>query len=204
MGEKKTIKKKQKSVKSWLNLKNNPVLSINNSNFSKVFKFPTIFKAPPMKKENPTKEFQQLLENNFSLARRYNRLTENLSDLSLKNFLSNKGSKITQFAFELNQEIDKHKRKPVFRETRQSVIPIREAKPSSEELWEQNLNTCIHFHEKQCRIYQKALSKTNRASFREILIRHKSFFQNSLPELRSLKLNVYDELEKATFSEKIK
>lgn len=126
----------------------------------------------------------RLLENNFFVAKYYRKCLGAVKDEALRTFFRNKASRRFRFAIELSEEIG------FLKGTRSSYGPFsplrRRPVVSAEDDLEQLLEKSIRNDRLIYQEYRKALSEINEGSTREILIRHLSYVEDSLRDLRAL------------------
>ena len=129
-------------------------------------------------------KLNRLLENNFFIAKFYRRMVEVVEDESLLKFFKKKASRRFQFAVELSEEI------AFLKESYSSYGPFTPSKKevaiSSDESLKSLLKRCLDHDREIFKRYTKAISRTNKGSTREILLRHKSFIENSIEDLEAL------------------
>lgn len=126
----------------------------------------------------------RLLENNFFVAKHYRKCMEAVRDDALVIFFKKKASRRFRFAIELSEEIGFLKGKKCsygpFSPFRRH--PAISANDDLEQLLEKSIrNDRLIYQE-----YRKALSEINEGSTREILMRHMSYVEDSLRDLRAL------------------
>ena len=133
---------------------------------------------------NREQYLQQLLEDNFMVARHCRKTMESLSDRSLKHYFQSLASKRSQFAVELGEEIK-------FYGGEEPYIPSlgydRRWTESDGENNFKKTRKCLKLNKASLQKYREALCEIVDGSCREILIRHKAFIKNSIFELESLK-----------------
>lgn len=127
----------------------------------------------------------ELLESNFQIARIYRRTMEASTDPSLKKYLLRQASKRSQFAMELNQNIESlGGRPPSYSKTSQHPDFRTRSLNVNEIIL---LKNCIKKDKICLRKYKKALSKVNDGSSREKLLRHKAAVREGIKELKAFK-----------------
>ena len=142
---------------------------------------------------------RQLMEDNFTVARRYRGFKETMQDASLKYYFQNLASRRSQFAIELGEEIS-------FYGGKLPYIPSTYPQRKREENCQENMVKCIKKALKSEKAsllnYQEALCRICEGSCREVLIRHKAFIENCIFELKALKsLLKYREPEEISLRE---
>lgn len=127
----------------------------------------------------------ELLEINFQIARIYRRTMEASTDPSLKNYLLRQASKRSQFAMELNQDIQSlggkaasYASTPNYQGFRTRSININDMVL---------LKNCIKKDKICLKKYKKALSRVNDGSSREKLLRHQTAVREAIKELKVFK-----------------
>lgn len=124
----------------------------------------------------------QLLEDNFSLSRYFRKLSEFPEDVSLQNYFQSQAARRSQFATELVDEIAFYRGKEPY--VPSNVYERTRSRESAGKLW--LLKNAIHKNRNSLEKYHLALCCIHEGSFREILLRHKAFIENSIFEFSSL------------------
>lgn len=127
---------------------------------------------------------RRLLEDNFLMARHCRKISEKLTDASLKYYFQNLSSRRSQFAVELSDEIS-------FYTGKEPYLPSK-AYDRSRKIGENNdqfqmIKKTLKLIKNSLRDYQEALCRIHEGSFREILLRHKATIENDIFELKSIK-----------------
>lgn len=128
--------------------------------------------------------FRQLLEDNFIVSRLLRKVAEAISESSLENYFNSLANKRNQFAVELSDDIAFYGGKQPFFPP--NVYDRRWRKLAASDTLK-IIKKFYKLHKQSLEKYQTALSKVYDGNSREVLIRHKSFIENSLFELKALK-----------------
>lgn len=127
---------------------------------------------------------RQLLEDNFIVSNLIRKVAEGITDVPLKNYFLDLSNKRNQFAIELSGELAFYGgQKPFFPPNAYDRRWTRLAGADHFRLIKKFLKLNKQSREK----YRMALSQVNDGNCREVIIRHKSYIENSLFELKSLK-----------------
>lgn len=133
---------------------------------------------------NREKYLQQLLNDNFMVARYYRKTMESFLDRSLKQYFQSLASKRSQFAIELGEEIKFYGGEKPYNP------PMGYDRKWTEDDVEgkfEKTSKCVRLNKESLEKYQEALSEISDGSLREILIRHKAFVKNCIVEFEALK-----------------
>ncbi|WP_029038816.1 ferritin family protein [Salinimicrobium xinjiangense] len=126
----------------------------------------------------------KLIEDNFEMSKHCRKSAEKLTDTSLKHYYQNLASRRSRFAVELADEI-------AFYNGKKPYIPSKLYKRDREEFEPEAqrkiISKTLKLNKKDLQSYHEALCRIHLGSFREILIRHKAFIENSIFELKSIK-----------------
>ncbi|MFD2518033.1 hypothetical protein [Salinimicrobium flavum] len=131
------------------------------------------------------KQLQELLIDNFLVARHCRKSTEIISEVSLSYYFQKLASKRSQFAVELGQQTTR------LQEVKPAVSPASYENRWSEKAPEDKLKIVrksIKLYKISLAKYKKALSQINEGGCREILIRHKAHIANTISEMKALKM----------------
>lgn len=138
-------------------------------------------------------QLQFLIEDNFMAAKHCRNTMETIAEISLRHYFQKLASKRSQFAMELGQQIsDLGEKNP--------YVPNSTFENKWTEISDKNklknVRKSLKLYKLSLRKYKLALSNINDGSCREILIRHKAHFSNTISELRSLKQLIKEKMEK--------
>ena len=127
----------------------------------------------------------ELLENNFAVAKTFRKMKRCVNEEHLQNFFQQKASRRYQFAIELSEEIG------FLKEAYCSYGPFSPSRKNSRVTMGEDivslLKVAIRNDKEILQEYKHAMAVINEASTREILIRHMAAMEKSLMELKTLK-----------------
>lgn len=133
---------------------------------------------------NREKNLRELLDDNFSVSKHCRKTVGAIQDTSLKYLFQSYATRRGHFAAEISDEISFYGGKVPY------IPPAAYQRPwpdISEEKKLRAVKRCLKLHKQSYRKYREALSKVNEGSCREILIRHKSYIEKCIFELKSIK-----------------
>lgn len=126
----------------------------------------------------------RLLEDNFLVARHCRKSSEAISDTSLRYYYQNNASRRSQFAMEIAGEI-------TFYTGTEPYTPSQAFDRSRNEIGKGStldiVKISLKLAKKSLENYDEALCCIHDGSCREILLRHRTFIENSIFELKSIK-----------------
>jgi hypothetical protein len=130
------------------------------------------------------KELQELIDDNFRVAKHCRTTMETISEVSLRYYFQKLAARRSQFAMELGQQItvigDKN-----------PYIPTSSFAKKWNDITEENklknVRKALKLYKLSIKNYKKALGNINDGCSREILIRHKAHFATVISELKVLK-----------------
>ncbi len=141
-----------------------------------------------------SKQLQLLIEDNFLVAKHCRKTMETISEVSLRYYFQKLAAKRSQFAMELGSQLNALGGKNPYVPT--STFEKRWS-DISEENKLKNVRQCLKLYKFSVKKYKKALSYINDGCCREVLIRHKAHFAQTIPELKALKKLIQEKQEKA-------
>ena len=130
-------------------------------------------------------QLREILYDNFTAARFLRKVAEVIQDVSLKYYFQGLAARRTKFAMECGEEITFFGGKPSYINT--EAYHDRWARKFEFSNEREIIRRVLRMVKRSREIYNNALSKVNDGACREILLRHRSHFEETIQELRELK-----------------